>query len=356
MINQHSHTAKSTCHISKTQLKGLNISPNTVNGYLTDLDEDKSLSSRLLAYLANMEIIPKTGASVAQWSDRLNDLIDKYYQMKKHYINDASTEDIQKELDPIIPRDMKRSIGLYGEYRKELDFNNDFLDDPKHVFSVIYLILSKEMEGFSYLQGNDRFLYIASIIVEAFCEEIDLAAEKGEALIYYLFKGFMEKMFLKDIIHDQEKLNNFFLRISVLFVNKSPLICNKLASFGLKPEMFAMNYVILLFVEQHVLRQLLTIWDQIQLHIDQLESYVSALVVAHVNQIDLGRNAAEASKRILKENDFFLQRLIYEANELVGSAQNIKEGKSDNPLSIRPFLNILIPLFGIIVVVFFILK
>ena len=317
MISKNSSSAKSTNHITKSQLKSLNVTHETIDSYLLNLEEDKSPSERFLVYLLKFEIIPKTKTAVGSWCEHLNMLIDKYYQMKEHYIGDTSVEEIKKQLDPIIPRDMERSISLYREYRKEFEYDNTFIDDAESIFSRIYFILSKEMEGYHYFQGHDRFLYIASVIVEAFCTEISVKTEVAEALIYYLFKGFMEKLYLKDIINDQEKLKDFFLRTSVLFVNKSPITCCKLAKFGLKPEMFAMNYVMLLFIEQHNLKQLLNLWDQIVLHIDQVESYISSLIVAHVNQIDLGNNQTEASQRILKENDFFLQRLIYEANELI---------------------------------------
>ncbi|KAH0794009.1 hypothetical protein GPJ56_002085 [Histomonas meleagridis] len=339
-------------HITKKALQQLTVKSRETNlQYLRDLDDEKPMSERLLSYFLQLEIISSTSNTLNSWSEHINKLITNYSQFHSHYCKDLKISEITPLLEPIIPRDLPRSLGIFDEFQEILLVPKTFFTEYELRFYRIFLILSKESPTFRYAQGMDRFLYLSTIISIQFCQELNLDVDVCESLTYFLFKGLINKVYIGNIALDQELSKDLFLRMAVVMVKCTPIKAGTLARLQIKPEMFALNYVLLLFMDQHPLKQLLIIWDQILLNVERCEAFIISLVVAHINQIEIkSASQADEMQRIMKEKDFFLQRLVYEANLFVETADKLKDGKDlseDEPLNIWKFV---VPIVVIVVV------
>jgi hypothetical protein len=117
----------------------------------------------------------------------------------------------------------------------------------------------------------------------------------------------------------------------------------------LKPDMYALNWLLSLFSDQHPLSRLLIVWDLIFMHLDQKDLFVSGLCVAHLNQCQIGLNEAETLQRILGTVDFDIQRLSEDTNRIVGITKIVTMG---DVRSKRPPVTVLMVILGVLAFVF----
>lgn len=290
--------------------------------FLNDTKETKSFHDHLLPWLIQFNIIP---SDEKLWPESLNKLIENYKNCVSKYAADGEEPDtaaLEKKLEDIVPRDLGRSLKIFTEMMSDLKINEAAFPNPSFRFHRIFVILRNEIPKFSYLQGNDRFVYISTIVSLLFCSQFEVQPDVAEAFGYHVSKHLLEKLAFGNAVLDPDESFLVFNGLSELIAKATPATYSAFNSQGLKPEMYALNWYLLLFADQYEIDQLLVVWDHLFLNVDKFQNYVTVLCASHLNQIQIGNNVGETMQRILKARDFNLTRLFNDAERI----QNRKDG------------------------------
>lgn len=202
----------------------------------------------------------------------------------------------------------------------------------------IFYFLHKNDESFEYIQGDDRFIYLSLCISLSFCLKLELDEDSAEAFAYHLAKGFIKNISIANLVlHPDESILIMedlfdFLKLS------SPATAAAFISQSISSQMFAMNYLLLLFEEQHNPFETLILWDMIVLHCNNNEQkmkMINSITVAHLVQCQIGVNPPETIQRIVQKKDFNFQRLINDSNRFY-SDKHVYEGPVEKSGGIPP--------------------
>lgn len=279
--------------------------------YLETLDIKKPFFNRMICWMLKFGLLSQKPGT---WGAELEAMVSKYESLVSESCADFGLEQVKASLPAIIPRDLGRSEILFQHVFEDLDL--PLFDDYQLRLHRIFLVLLHEVKDFEYLQGYDRFLYIMTAVAAAFCVHTGLKSGAIEAFSYQLVKYSLTKIVFSRVILNQEEAGDLYFELDEMMSKHSPATAAAFRSQSLKPEMFALNWLLLLFAEKHPMEDLLVVWDRIFLDIANLETHVLALVVAHLNQVQIGLNTTDTMQRILKTSDFNLERLFRDVEKM----------------------------------------
>ena len=283
--------------------------------YLESLDLQKSESSRMVAWMVRFKILPE---KAGEWAAILTKLVKDYNDLIERHCSGYSLDKIKELLPAIIPRDLGRSKFLFQRIFNELDIDSKFFDDDDLRIHRIFFMIQSTEKQFEYLQGYDRFVYIMAAVSSAFCLSIGLDASYCEAFTFYLARHALTKLTWAVLVLNQSEASDITFEIAEMLRKSYPATAAALNSQQLRIDMFALNWLLLLFVEQHPIDELLLVWDLIFRNIDHYHEYVLAMFVAHLNQVQIGLNATDTIQRLTKTNSFDLARLVKDIEKVMG--------------------------------------
>jgi hypothetical protein len=290
-------------------------SPADAGKFLANNDDKKAKSGRLLAWLYKFGLLPNNPDS---WASTLTRLLSSYESYVGKYGPANEIAVIEKQMEPIIPRDLGRSLHLFDTYCNEVGLSLSYFSPPALRFHRIFLIISRTSQNFTYLQGYDRFAYICAIVACTFAQALGLKADIAEALTFHLAEFITTKVAFSHLVLNTERAKRSFAELSELLEKGSPGTYSAFRSQQITPDIYALNWLLSLFSDQHPLSQLFLVWDLIFLHLEHRELYVNALCIAHLNQCQIGLTSAETLQRILKACNFDLKRLSSDADRIAG--------------------------------------
>lgn len=286
--------------------------------YLETLDSEKPLFNRMICWMLKAGLL---GSSSKTWCSSLQNMVDTYEKLIGESCSGYDINQIKESLPAIIPRDLGRSEILFRNIFEDLGLSP--FDDYQLRLHRIFLVLSHEMKDFEYLQGYDRFLYIMTAVSYSFCLHTGFQTNAMEAFAYQLVKFAMMNLTFGKIVLNPEQAGDVYFELDEIMGKYSPATAAAFRSQQLRPEMFALNWLLLLFAEQHPIDELLLVWDMIFLNISRFETYVLSLVVAHLNQVQIGMNTADTMQRILKTSSFNIERLIRDVQKMTATEKII---------------------------------
>jgi hypothetical protein len=283
------------------------------------IDRGKPAHARALAWLIQFGLLPERPAL---WPAKLCELAAQYASLSSAYCGDSSQTTLEALVESIVPRDLGRSVLLFSQIFADLGLDTGYFDPAFIRFLRIFAVLSKADPAFRYFQGYDRFAYVAAAVSTAFCLFLGVSADNAEAITYFLTNFFLVKIAWRDppdpraLINSQEIFGDVAGDLRRFY----PATAAALASQKLQPNIYALKWVMVLFAEQHPVPDLLLVWDFVALNISALQPYVSGLIVAHLNQVQLGMDFTETVQRIQNTRQFDIARLVREADRVVGKA------------------------------------
>ena len=295
--------------LSKLSVKDL---PHSLQ-YLEKLDFEKPASSRMLSWMVQFKLLPE---KAGEWAPKLTSLVKSYNALVEKHCSGYSLDKIKESLPAIIPRDLGRSKVLFDRIFEGLELDKKFFDDSDLRIHRIFLVIQATAEGFEYLQGFDRFIYIMAAVATAFCAKVGLSSSYCEAFTFHMTKYALTKLAWSKLVFDQTEANDIYFEIMEILRRAYPATAAALNSQQLRPEMFALNWLLLLFAEQHPIDELLLVWDLIFRNIGDYHEYVLALLVAHLNQIQIGLNTTDTMQRLMKTNSFDMTRLVKDVEKI----------------------------------------
>lgn len=290
--------------------------------YLETADASKPQCNRLISWFTKFKILSDKSS---QWGSKLNELLSNYGELIKTsgFLESNQLEEMDKELPAIIPRDLGRSFRLLTDFIESLDLNNDIFTESQFRVHRIFYLLQKNCPNFDYLQGYDRFIYFSVCISLSFCHELNLNADAIESFAYYTAYYFISYVSIAKEVLDTDSNLLIMSDLSDFLQEWSAPTASAYKYQNLKCDLYAMNYLLLLFEEQHEPLETLVLWDLIVLHTNfenkmkgdqKKKEFIYALMVAHIIQVQIGLNASDSMQRISKASDFNLQRLVSDAN------------------------------------------
>lgn len=314
---------KSNKSINKELLSKLTVrSSDFALKYLETEDITKPQCNRLISWFVKMNIL---SGNVLNWSSKLNDLVSEYDDLikKSEFVDSSQLEEMNKKLPAIIPRDLGRSFRLFIDLIGLLQLKAEIFTESRFRIHRIFILLHENCPGFDYLQGYDRFIYYCVCISLSFCQELNLNAKAVETFAYYASFYFISNVSIAKEVLDPDTNLLIMCDLNDFLKQWSAPTASAYKYQNLKCDLYAMNYLLLLFAEQHKPAETLVLWDLIVLHTNfenkingdqKKKEYIYALMVAHLVQIQIGINGSDTIQRISKTNNFNFTRLINDAN------------------------------------------
>jgi hypothetical protein len=308
--------------------------------YLGGLDLSKSQASRLIPYFLKLGVIP---AESDRWASALTELVQSYASLVELHCPTEDLAAIEAGLPPIVPRDLGRSLPVFSPVFTALGLSLDLFPDPKLRFTRLFAIMHGADTTFVYLQGYDRFAFICAAIVAAFCTPLKVPLTVVDALTYFLTRAFISKLDYGYIITDHDRAAETYAALTIVMERVSPATASALKSQRLQPALYALNWYLALFSEQHPIAQTLVVWDLIVLNIENREDYVNGLIAAHLNQIQIGLNQNDTIQRIVGAKTFNLERLARDAQRAVMGQEKLAPAPREGvPLAVAVIIPIIV--------------
>ena len=303
---------------------GIN-SINEAKNYLRDISNDKEPSQRVVSWLLALDLLK---GDLNTWPKQFSNIYTTYKQRLNHYCPEDtinSVEEISKNLESIIPRDLKRSIGVYEKSLQEIQLDSSLFSNYFFKFHRIFLIMSKESSDYQYIQGQDRYLYFIIIFVTQFFERLEISDQLWiESISSSIFQAFCEKIPYDKIVLDPSEMRDLFSRLSDFIAEKDPKLSKNVT---IKPDQYALNWFLSLFSEQHSNPESLVIFDHLLLHLEDLDEYMFSLSLAHLKQV--GSVSFQNITNLLNKRIWDMKAIFSIADNLSSSeivdSQNSKE-------------------------------
>jgi hypothetical protein len=316
--------------------------------YLETFDPSKPVANRVVAWLLQFGLLAQDRPH--EWPAALSELVVSYDSLRSQYCPDYTQDQLNAATESIVSRDLERSTVMLSETFNNLGVDTSLFADPVLRGTRVFLLISKVSPKLKWAQGYDRFLSISAAVSSAFCEALGLSADVSEAICYAISSRLIGHVSFADEVLGGSR--EIFDEVAKAMKRRAPATFSGLASQNLEPKVYALRWVLILFADQHPARSLLVIWDFILLHLDRKQECLCALVVAHLNQVELGTSSFETVRRIQGKTDFRIGHLIKDTVRFMGKAPLVVEsgvGKRGIPF----FTAVTVPLIIIVIAGYF---
>jgi hypothetical protein len=141
----------------------------------------------------------------------------------------------------------------------------------------------------SYLQGFNELVcvlfYAYSCAIAFFNRDYD----EVEAFVFYTFQQMISVTKLQELFTTQDKSSLIHRRLAVfmeILRVHLPGDAKIITGFDIHPLCFCFRWLNLLFAQEHMMPNLVLIWDALFAHFDEFIEYASYLAVAHIKMIE----------------------------------------------------------------------
>ena len=263
---------------------------------------------RALAWLALIGLYP---INPTKWTRTLSDTYQSYWDYVKAYglenwhlrnIPNQCQREIfnlnNNSLMAIIHGDIVRTgriifffptktvLGNYEPEKDDLLFQ--FGEHLRRLERILYVFSSLNV-GFGYMQGYNELLppfYYVLLLGQTL---LGNSIENIEALAFQCFQTLIISTKLHELYMTGQKseeilrnLNNFTKIMKIHL----PLIFEKLDLLGIHPLLYCYRWFNLLFSQEHDLPSILTIWDSLFAHFDNLVEYTFYVGLGHLKLVE----------------------------------------------------------------------
>lgn len=307
--------------------------------FMQSIDVTKPLKDHVIPWMLQFNMITE---DKTEWTNSMNQMIKSYNLLVSKHITDAKYPDatfFEKNLDIIIPRDIRRSLKVFQELFKPLKMDLNVFPEPYFRFNRMFFLFIKDIPDFSFLQGYSHIVYIFAFIVIMFCTQFEIEPDIIEAITYHMSKFFLSTLCFGKDVQVPTKAEDIFGSLSVQLQKTDQALYKTFQEQKLEPKEFALNWYLLLFALQYKIDQLLVVWDHIILNIDTFQNYVNILCIAHLKQIHFCNDPEDTLQQICTARDFNLPKLFNDVEEILkrennsnGNQKNIKKISIKNSL------------------------
>lgn len=212
----------------------------------------------------------------------------------------------------------------YPDYSVKQSEPNDILlpfhSHMRRIERMLY-IFALTNTTLSYLQGFNEIITVIFYVLSSSLVYFGNDWLEVEAFSFYIFQEIFSTTRLIDLFTIKDQLDlvnerlNVFMKILKKHLPKASKIIEKL---GIHPLCFVFKWLNLLFAQDHLMPNLLLIWDDLFSHFDDILSFEYYIAVANISLVekDLIPNNYSATLSILQRSEINdIKKLLKVANQ-----------------------------------------
>jgi hypothetical protein len=165
-----------------------------------------------------------------------------------------------------------------------------------------------------YTQGYDRYVLILYLLTLQFTTQWQLPPEVAESLTFHLTNKVLLLANLPVFLDCSKSTEKKFQLLDNAVHKRLPVLSKALKSYGHTSLHYALRWRLLLFSEEHPVREVFVLWDAIFAAKDSVDAFFEDLMVAHLRQIKIGGDRGLV-ERIQKHRDWDCEELLWGAWE-----------------------------------------
>lgn len=286
--------------------------------FLSNLELSKSNITRMMAYLLVFENISPIRSN---WPFELNNLYIKYDDMINTQLADKDKPllDFSEYNARVIESDIRRGIHWFNNFASILKIENNFIFDVNLRVTRILTLISHNLTNFVYFQGHDRYIFIMYLLTLDCASKLGLDSDYAEAFAFYLAYDFIVLTNISHFFENIEETDQHFNKMEIEMEKSAPDIMRQITNDGHTSRDFALRWEILLFADEHEIKDLLLLWDQILLNRDEFSQYLFASCIAHIKQISPTTSNERAIEKIQNYKDWDINQIISDTRDYMTS-------------------------------------
>lgn len=292
--------------------------------FLSENIPEKKSADRFISWLVILRILTQKRQS---WGTELYLMTDNYFKRCKNNFSKKQNDPLltlSKNIQYMIKPDIENGMQWFDLVLKEIRLTN-YVQSPLFRLYRIYAMIACE---------NDRFLYqpnlfyigcICLAMTSIFSRNAKLPMDFAEAISFYLTNSILLNIPLLHVPENCEQYVDHFNEINELIGIKAPEQRKALKQNRASSVYFAVRYEQLLFAcENHQIKDLLNIWDQIFIHLNRNE-FISCLTISHIIQVQLPPGPQNVISIISNWKNWDTTKIIKDALEMLEHKRSIKD-------------------------------
>lgn len=264
--------------------------------FLLDSDFYKHTGARFLCWMIQLRQIPATRS---EWTSKLYELHNTFIEKQTSNIEQmVLSADDEEWIEKLIEQ-----IGIQKHY----------VDDAKDRVNFIVSLVSKSVK---YVPALNRCIWIMYIVSLFFATRGGLPKVFAQAMAFHLTSAFFDKMRLLQILKNESFMRDHFSPLDEILEREVPEMAEAMRHYGKTAYDWAMNWEITLF-NDHIPYQVMFILDQIIARIDEMDTYIQFLCVAHMKQIQLPHGECNIIDVIRVYRDWNVEKVVEDARRMM---------------------------------------
>jgi hypothetical protein len=249
--------------------------------FLTRIDLEKPNADRFLSWLIVFGLSDGKLSAITELHSKYQAIITLRFPA------DATKplEPLDKEPRHLITVDLDRSLPGFFKFA---DLINVKLPDRKVCFLHSRRILSALVladKFYFYTQGYDRYMLLIYLVALDFTAKANLPAEVAESLAFHLTAKVLRLADVPDVLDNIEQTEPKFRALDAIVQVKFPELHQELVKSGHGSLQYALKWRLLLFADEHPVKEVYAIWDSIFVLKESLQEFFYDLCVGHLEQV-----------------------------------------------------------------------
>jgi hypothetical protein len=177
-----------------------------------------------------------------------------------------------------------------SRYRTEFGDANEYPQHLKRLERILY-VFARYTSHDGYHQGYHEMLAILYYVTIKGGIQLGLDLDHCEAIAYFLLHGLINGTIVEDFFSNHENslaMNKICHQATKVLAQCDEKLARAMDSKGIEPELFALNWINILFAQTYALKIVLILWDFLFAHLENLANILAQVVVAHIISMRAG--------------------------------------------------------------------
>lgn len=296
--------------------KSTHMTLDEARKFLQSIDTEKDLFKRAISYFLILGIFSEGEKDFPKQ-------LTEFYHVYENRLGETERDPfsrIEKSESSIIDKDTTRSIAWFEKVvLKDFGLKKEdaLLEAGQRILSFCV------MDGFNYVQGFDRYMWILFGLSIHIANAIDANMIFAEAITIPILEKFLSNANFYYFLNQNNTIN-YFEKFDNFLKSKNIALFNYLNNCGVISILYGLKWRLLFFADEHNPKELLLIWDNIIIHqSNDIENYFLSLSLAHLEQIDNLPQPMEDNSTIIERiqnyRNWNVPIIIERANEIFDS-------------------------------------
>lgn len=276
---------------------------------LTDKNSGQ-YTNRFISWMVALNILQ---SDIQKWAKYICQLCSKYESFMNSEMGSDPLLSLTNDQETQIQNDLRRAVRFFNDLAKSAKLPYSKQNGAIFCAARILTMINLTEPKYQYIQGCERYVFICYLVCLLFTVEHNLPNIIAESCAYYLATKMIELSGISHYLSDPSKLEKHFNELDQKLLAANPALMQKFMRTMQTSIHFALRWEILLFAEEHDYPGIISIWDRVIVHKENLHKYVEALCLAHFAQApDCKLNQLQHYKgwdmdRLLSDADRFLE-------------------------------------------------